>query len=176
MASKGKQLTDEQKREIHVLYAEMDSVRKVAQALNISKSAVANILKQDVPKDNVGQLVDSYKKVREESNKKILELIESNSTANIVRRALDMFTDENLEHDVSKYGIGNMYRVVGMLTDKTLAIKEHEIKLKQLEIKQKQLELKEKELELRISNPEAFQEVHIINDAPEEEKEYASPS
>jgi hypothetical protein len=45
-------------------------------------------------------------------------------------------------------------------------VKNVEIKLAELEIKRQLLSIKEKELELRITNPEAFHTVNIINDAP----------
>jgi predicted transcriptional regulator len=162
--------------QVHALYEEMNSMQKVAEALNISKGLVHKILKNERPDKEVEHFVNEYKQIRENSAKSILKQIEDNSTAKIVERALGKLNDENMDYDVSKYGIGNMYRVVGMLTDKTLAIKDQEIRLKQLEIKQKELEIKEKELELRISSPEAFATYTIINDAPKVEDERTKPN
>jgi hypothetical protein len=166
-------LTDEQRQHVFVLYEELGSMQKVADALGITKGYVHQILHNKNLKKKSKQLVNAVKQAKQESNNELLELIQSTQVSNIVTLAMSKLTSEAMDKDIERGGIANMYRLIGMFTDKVLSAKDHDIKLKQLEIRQKELAIKEKELELRISNPEAFATVNIINDAPREE-DYAT--
>lgn len=132
--------------------------------------------------DKVGvaiSTVHNVKKRWEKKNRESLEktedsiyrMVQSEIFANIARDALNLLNAENLKIDVDTRGVGNLYRLVGVFVDKTIAIDELELRRQHMNLKRRELELKEKELELRISNPEAFHTVQIVNDAPKDEEE-----
>lgn len=156
---------EERDRQIHVLYQKLNSMEKVADALGISKSTVHKALNSERRIEQNAELANEVKKIKEDGNKKLLDLMQSHTVDKIVANALGKLNDRNLNEEIKKRGVGNIYRIVGMFADKVLAIKDHDIRLQQLEIKKLELQIKQQELELRISNPDAFHEVHIINDA-----------
>lgn len=165
-----KKLSKEKIEQIFVLYEEMNSMNDVAKALNVSKGVVHKVLNNEQRSHEHERLVNDYKKIREESNNNLIEIMQSNTVDKVVKLAIGKLTSKNMDKDIERGGLGNMYRLVGMFTDKVLSIKDHEIKLKQLSIREKELAIKEKELELRISNPESFATVNIVNDAPKDDK------
>lgn len=177
MVRRNKRLTKEETAQVFVLREQGHSMQKVADLLGISKGAVHKILHNNTRSEQHERLVNDYKKVKEESNKQIIEMMQGNMASGIVDTALGKLTSENMDKDIDRAGIGNIYRIVGMFTDKVLAIKDQTIREKQLDIRLKELEIKEKELELRISDPHAFAPVTIVNDAPpDKEVDYAKPN
>ena len=167
-----KKLSEEKIEQVFILYEQYQSMSKVATLLKISKGTVHNVLRNERKGSEHERMLNDYKIVKEKSNMKLLDMMQSSLVDNVVEKAIGKLTDENMNADISRNGIGNMYRLIGMFTDKSISIRELDIKLKQLTIREKELSIKEKELELRISNPEAFHTVQIINDAPPTSDEY----
>lgn len=167
-------VTNEMIEQAFILYEELNSMQKVADKLKVSKGTVSNILRKHNKNERHIKLLDDYRKTREESNKKLLEMLQSSQVDYVVNLAIKKLNSSNMDYDIEKSGIGNMYRLIGMFTDKQLNIKDMKLKERQMALRERELELKEKELELRITNPEMFHSVQIVNDAPKWEKENAS--
>lgn len=148
----------------------------IAKRLGVSKGTIHNVKKRWKADPDKQEILNEIEHNNKKAEMRLIDLMQSSAVDGVVALAISKLNEQNINADINKYGIGNMYRLIGMFTDKTLAIKEYDIKLKQLAIKERELSIKEKELELRISNPEAFHEVHIINDAPREELDGTSPN
>ena len=113
--------------------------------------------------------MQKYEEMKKKDTDNLIELVKSTRYTNIANNIVDMFNRDNLEEEREKNGIRNLISLLGNTIDKTIKVMSLEIREKELEISLRQLAIKEKELELRISNPDAFATVHIINDATQQE-------
>lgn len=167
------QSTWDKANEALLLYEKLGSMAKVAREMGISKAYVYKLVKKAKETDYGERAVNEFKKAREQANQDIIKRVRSAQYSNVFRQAVNLLEDENnLKHEIESRGIGNIIKLQGNIVDKTVALEELELKKRQMDVKERELAIKEKELELRERNPEAFQEVHIINDAPK--NDYAS--
>lgn len=160
---------DERDAVILAMIHEGHSQRYIADKLGMSKANIARVVKRvkETPLNDYAQaILDKMKADREESQSKMMELIESSQYYNTVERALHKLTDQAMDNEIEQRGIGNIYKLIGTFIDKTTSLQRLRLEREQVALKTKQLELREKELDMRVTNPEAFHEVHIINDAP----------
>lgn len=160
---------DERDAVILAMIHEGHSQRYIADKLGMSKANIARVVKRvkETPLNDYAQaILDKMKADREESQSKMMELIESSQYYNTVERALQKLTDQAMDNEIEQRGIGNIYKLIGTFIDKTTSLQRLRLEREQVALKTKQLELREKELDMRVTNPEAFHEVHIINDAP----------
>ena len=163
---RGRKMTgDKTVRECIVLYEELQNYSEVARRLNIAVNTVKNIVTNKDLLQKHSDLMQKYAEVKEKDTNDLIELVKSARYTNIANNIVDMFNKENLEEERQSNGIRNLINLLGNTVDKT-------IKIKNLAIKERELAIKEKELELRISNPELFHTVNIINDAPIIREEY----
>lgn len=163
------QTKDERDAVILAMIHEGHSQRYIADKLGMSKANIARVVKRvkDTPLNDYAQaILDKMKADREESQSKMMDLIESSQYYNTVERALQKLTDQAMDNEIEQRGIGNIYKLIGTFIDKTTSLQRLRLEREQVALKTKQLELREKELDMRVTNPEAFHEVHIINDAP----------
>lgn len=163
------QTKDERDAVILAMIHEGHSQRYIADKLGMSKANIARVVKRvkDTPLNDYAQaILDKMKADREESQSKMMDLIESSQYYNTVERALQKLTDQAMDDEIEQRGIGNIYKLIGTFIDKTTSLQRLRLEREQVALKTKQLELREKELDMRVTNPEAFHEVHIINDAP----------
>ncbi len=161
------------------MYQEGRGQADIGRHFGMSRQAVNQIIKRykekhGIEKINVVDVIDEYKKDRKKADQALMNFMFSKGYNEVIEDAVGLLSVENLKKDFKERGLANAYRVAGMLIDKRNQTKEFELKERQLAIREREVEIKEKELELRISNPEAFQEVHIINDAPKEEERATS--
>lgn len=144
----------------------------IAKKFKLSKSGVFQIVNGNRSVrtgEKTQQLVQELKRTEAVEKETLFDIIRSVRFSDIVYKAVNILDNvDNLNKEFEERGIGNLYRLVGVLTDKSIALEQLEIKKRELEIKERELEIRLKELELRIQRPEAFHEVHIINDAPKE--------
>lgn len=170
---RGRKMTDDKTvRECIVLYEELQNYSAVAKRLNIAVNTVKNIVNNDELLQKHSDLMQKYAKVKEKDTNDLIELVKSARYTDIANNIVDMFNRDNLEEERKTNGIRNLISLLGNTVDKTIKIKNLEVRQKELEISLRQLAIKEKELELRISNPELFHTVNIINDAPTIRDEY----
>ncbi len=163
------QTKDERDAVILAMIHEGHSQRYIADKLGMSKANIARVVKRvkETPLNDYAQaILDKMKADREESQSKMMDLIESSQYYNTVERALQKLTDQAMDDEIEQRGIGNIYKLIGTFIDKTTSLQRLRLEREQVALKTKQLELREKELDMRVTNPEAFHEVHIINDAP----------
>lgn len=163
------QTKDERDAVILAMIHEGHSQRYIADKLGMSKANIARVVKRvkETPLNDYAQaILDKMKADREESQSKMMDLIESSQYYNTVERALQKLTDQAMDNEIEQRGIGNIYKLIGTFIDKTTSLQRLRLEREQVALKTKQLELREKELDMRVTNPEAFHEVHIINDAP----------
>lgn len=171
---------DERNMQIVALYEELQSMNEVAKLVGVSKGTVHNVLKKKgIDATNVRiERTEKYAKqlqvARDRNTESMLDFLNSDDLTTICRRAISKLTNQNMDFDIERYGIGNMYRIIGTFADKVLSARDYEIKLRQIRIREKELEIKEKELELRITNPDMFREIQIINDAPKHDDAYGT--
>ena len=151
--------------------------RAIAEHVGIAVSTVNAILKNEQPNKTAEQterIHKKLKKMREVDMANVLDLVRTASFAEVGSKALSILNNEkNLDDEVEKRGIANIYRIFGMVVDKSIAVEQLKLEHRKMDVREKELDIKLRELELRISNPDAFHEVHIINDAPKDT--YASP-
>lgn len=165
------QTKDERDAVILAMIHEGHSQRYIADKLGMSKTNVARVVKRvkETPLNDYAQaILDKMKTDREQSQAKMMDLIESSQYYNTVERALYKLTDQALNDEIEQRGIGNIYKMIGTFIDKSTALQRLRLEREQVALKTKQLELREKELDMRATSPELFHEVHIINDAPSE--------
>ena len=167
MKKKRTNITPEIKRQIVVLYSDMQSYTAVAKHLNIAINTVKNVwLKKDTDTD-LCKIVQSYAKVKKESNESLLEMLVGTQYAAITKNAMDLLTTANMEKEINTRGIKALITITGISYDKTMAYKRLLLDERKVELAERTLELKETELQARIDNPDAFATVTIINDADE---------
>ncbi len=163
------------------LYGQGHSMNEVAKMVGVSKGTVHNAIKRsDVDSttlkirhlERTKKYAEQLTTANEEQTGDMLGFIQSKGITEVCRLAISKLTSKNMDYDIQKNGIGNMYRIIGMFADKVLSARDYEIKLRGMAIREKELAIKEKELELRITNPEAFRDVTIINDAPKHGEAY----
>jgi hypothetical protein len=165
--ARGRKVTEDKKvRECILLYQDMQNYSKVGEALNLAPNTVKKIVNDKQLLQKHDDLLQKYAKIKQKDTNDLLELVKSTRYTDIANNIVDILTLDNLEHERQTNGIRNLISLLGNTIDKTVKIKNVEIKLAELDIKRKLLSIKEKELELRITNPEAFHTVNIINDAP----------
>lgn len=160
---------DERDAVILAMVHEGHSQRYIADKLGMSKANIARVVKRlkETPLNEYAQaILDKMKADREENQAKMMDLIESSQYYNTVERALLKLDDQAMDNEIEQRGIGNIYKLIGTFIDKATSLQRLRLEREQVMLKTKQLELREKELDLRQTNPEAFHEVHIINDAP----------
>jgi hypothetical protein len=161
-----KPMSPEKMKQCVLLYEELQSYSEVGRRLDLAPNTVKRIVNdKDILQSN-DELLQEYAKIKQKDTNDLLELVKSVRYTNIANNIVDILTLDNLEHERQTNGIRNLISLLGNTIDKTVKIKNVEIKLAELEIKRQLLSIKEKELELRITNPEAFHTVNIINDAP----------
>jgi len=163
-------MKDERDAVILAMIEDGHSQRYIADKMGMSKTNVSRIVKR--LKDNelspyAMKILEAMKADRKKNEARMMELIESSHYFHTVERAIAKLTDKNMDDEIAQRGIGNIYKLVGTFIDKSTNYENLKLKREQVALQTKQLEIKEKELELRLTNPEAFHEVHIINDAPE---------
>ena len=148
------------------------SQRAIAQHVGIAVSTVNAILKGEQKghtAEHTERIHKELKKMREVEMANVIDMVQSANFAQLGAKALKILSnDDNLEDEVNKRGIANIYRLFGMITDKVLAVETLKLEHRKMDVREKELDIKLKELELRIQRPEAFHEVHIINDAPKD--------
>ena len=152
-------------RQMFILQSEGMSYNKIGERLNVAPNTVRTHLNK---KDNIakhGDLLHEIEEINQKSNHDIIELIKSNRYSEIANNIVDMFNKDNLEEERQSNGIRNLISLLGNTVDKTIKLKNLEIREKELEISLRQLELKEKELNARLENPEAFVTPIIIDDS-----------
>lgn len=123
---------------IRVLHFEEHlSINAIHKRTKIDRRTITKYINVQDYKKNVQdeQFSVDYKKIREESNTKLLDMIKSNDYANITKIAMSLLTRKNLEEEIRKRGIRAVVGLISNSMDKTMALKrleiEEEVKLKQ---------------------------------------------
>ena len=172
---RGRKMTDDDTvRKCIVLYQELQNYSAVSRRLNIAVNTVKSIVNNDELLQKHNDLLQKYAKEKKKETNDIIELVKSTRYIEIANNIVDMLDREGLEKERDLNGIRNLISLLGNTVDKTIKIRELDIKEKQLELSIRQLALKEKELEMRQENPDAFATVHIINDAPTRDDSYGA--
>lgn len=145
----------------------------IGKKFKLSKSGVYQIVKGNRSArtgEKTKELVQELKRTEAQEKETLFDIIRSVRFSDIVYKAVNILDNvDNLNKEFNDRGIGNLFRLVGVLTDKSIALEQLELDKRKMDIKERELEIRLKELELRIQRPEAFHEVHIINDAPKDD-------
>jgi len=169
-------ITPDMKRQIVVLYSDLQNYSTVAKRLDIAVNTVKNVwLKKDTDTD-LCKVVQSYAKIKKESNETLLEMLNGSQYANITKNAMDLLTTANMEKEINTRGIKALITITGISYDKTMAYKRLELDTRKVELAERTLELKETELQARIDNPEAFSNIIIVKDTDEIAMKYEEES
>lgn len=167
MKNKRTHITPEIKRQIVVLYSDLKCYSTVAKRLDIAVNTVKNVwLKKDKDTD-LCKVVQSYAKVKKESNETLIEMLNGTQYANITKNAMDLLTTANMQKEINNRGIKALITITGISYDKTMAYKRLMIDERKLDLAERTLALKEQELQARIDNPEAFSNIIIVKDTDE---------
>ena len=121
---------------------------EIARRVGISRTKVIEILKQPIHKN--AQLVDSYKKIKQEETESLYRMLSNdNRLPQIASQILDIMNDpEQLEKEIQRNGLRPLATVLGIISDKTLKARELEIK------------------EVKTDTSTEDEPVTIVNDAP----------
>lgn len=172
MKNKRTNITPDMKRQIVVLYSDLHSYTDVAKQLGIAINTVKNVwLKKDSDTD-LCKVVQSYAKIKKESNETLLEMLVGTQYAQITKNAMNLLTTENMQNEIDSRGIKALITVTGISYDKTMAYKRLLLDERKVELAERTLQLKEEELQARIDNPDAFSNIVIVKDTEEAYKEY----
>ena len=144
----------------------------IAKRLKISKGTVHNVHKRWQKDDDKSKILNELEQITQQQTKDIIDMVRSTQYHQVAKYALDLLNEQNMNEEVDRNGITTIYRMLGQFIDKTTSVEELDIKRRQIAIREREVAIREKELELRISNPEAFHTVQIINDAPPTSDEY----
>jgi sulfatase maturation enzyme AslB (radical SAM superfamily) len=169
-----KQTDDKTIRECILLYAELQSYSEVGRRLNLAPNTVKKIVNNEELLQKHSDLMQKYEEVKKQETNDLIELVKSVKYSNIANNIVDMFDRDNLEQERNTNGIRNLISLLGNTIDKTIKIKELEIKQQQLELSIRQLALREKELDARLDSGETFANVQIVNDAPIRDDSYGA--
>ena len=144
----------------------------IAKKLKISKGTVHNVHKRWQKDDEKKVILNEIERINHQQTQNVIDMVKSAQYQDVAKYALGLLNEENMDKEIERSGIVNIYRMLGQFIDKTTSVEDLEIRRRQVAIREREVAIKEKELELRISNPEAFHTVQIINDAPPTSDEY----
>lgn len=170
----GCMLSKETKEHIWFLYkSEQLSKTEIARRIGISRGSVYNVLNEPMPVNE--QIVNDVKKAREESNKKLLDLLRNDDRmTGVSNKILNAINDTDIIDNmkVTPQGLKSLMTVFGIVNDKHIAAKRITLEERRVRATERLADLKEKELEMRMVNPDVFQDVVIIDDAKEAYNHY----
>lgn len=162
-------ITKQQKEQVWTLHETQGmSKKEIALKMRISRPSVIKILNE--PQWKNCHLVDTVKEIEKKSTDSLIKLIENDSrlpdTINKILNAVNK--DEVIDSMIHKGDLKQLMTVFGVLSDKHFSSKRIKQDEKRIAIQERMAELKERELEMRVTSPESFHTVQIINDAPSE--------
>lgn len=164
-------ITTQQKEDVWTLHmTKKMSNTDIALSIGISRPKVIEILKE--PKWQNFTVIDKVNKLNEKAHQSLVDVLTNDKRIpmlfNRVLEELDR-KDRNDEDVitrlVNKDDIRPLMTVVGVFSDKNMAIKKLILDQRKIEIQERTLELKEKELNLRVENPDLFNTVTVVNDS-----------
>ncbi len=159
-------ITPKLRQEIIAEYYEVQNYSRVAKKYGVVVNTVKNIWLRRYDDPDLKRFTQKYEEIKKEANEDLLDHIKSITYSNMTFNAMNLLTKPALRAELKQRGIRNLVGLIANSADKVIAVEELELKKRTLIIREKELELKQKELELRITNPDAFHTVQIINDAP----------
>ncbi len=167
MARGRRNTTDETRKQCFILYDDLQSYSAVGRKLNLAPNTVKNIVtnKDFIAKFN--PLLQQIAIIKKDSNEKLLDIIQSTQYKATTELALGKLDSETLDYEIGKNGIRSLIALIGNSFDKGMAYERLQLDERKVDIAERTLTLKETELQARIDNPDAFNEVIIINEANE---------
>lgn len=157
--------SDQVRENVWYLFLERKmSKAEIARQTGIARNTIIAILKE--PQPDIAHLCNIVKNSVEKQSQQLIEIIENDSKLpEIILKILNAVNDTELINDYAKNnGLKSLMTAFGVLSDKNISIKKLELERRKVEAIEKQLALKERELDLRMTSPEAFNGVTIIND------------
>jgi transposase len=122
-------------RQLH--FEEKLSINAIHKRTKLNRRTITKYVNAQDYKKNAQdtQFTEQYKKIREESNSKLLDMIKSNDYANITKTAMSLLTKKTLQDEIAKRGIRAVVGLISNSMDKTMALKrleiDEEVKLRQ---------------------------------------------
>jgi len=162
-----KTITDDTRKQVFILYDELQSYLAVGKRLNLAPNTVKSIINNAKFIAKFNPLMQRIANIKKDSNEKLLDLIKSTQYKTTTELALGKLTSETLDYEIGKNGIRSIIALIGNSFDKGMAYERLMLDKEKVSLQRDTFELKKQELQARIDNPDAFATVTIINDADE---------
>jgi len=169
-------IPEETKRQCFILYDELQSYSAVGKELDLAPNTVKSTLLRQGNIEKYKPLLHSIAVIKENSNKKLLDILLSDKYKNTTELALGKLDSDTLDFEINKNGIRSLIALIGNSFDKTIAYEKLQLDKRKVDIAERTLELKETELQARIDNPEAFNNIVIVKDTDEIAMQYQEES
>lgn len=172
-------LSKTQIEQIKTMALDGHTEQEICDAVGVSRGTVYKYKpkKNEQREKENEEFKQKYIKVKNEVNDRWFDKLRTDDRQEkIVDKILNLLNDEELlEKEIATSGIRSVVGAYKILVETNVKTKELSLKERNMDIRQQELEIKQKELELRMTNPEAFNTVQIINDAPKpSELDYAN--
>lgn len=168
LAKNNRTLTEDDRRNIWYLYTVKKLPKEqIMKKLNWSRMTVYKVLNEPKPE------MKALEEIADKQNQKLIDIIEhDDKLPQIILKILDAINDKALIKEyANNNGLKSLMTAFGVISDKNINVKKLDLERRKVVALEKQVELKQRELDMRLTTPEAFNGVTIINDV-EQAKEY----